>query len=129
MIHAKWFVLTTEFPAGRHLEMWCCCVAVPDSTRSLLLFLSRVETNIQRIDVTFQDGGPKEIQWSKQIAWRELHTENYQIWAADVDIRSGKLLFETDITAGHPRFPLRSFFQKKIEFSELLSDKVHKIFL
>ena len=40
---------------------------------------------LQRTHVTFQNGGLQEIQWSKQIVWRELYTENYQIWAADVD--------------------------------------------
>ena len=40
---------------------------------------------LQRKYVTFQDGGSQEIQYSKQIAWRELYTENYQIRATDVD--------------------------------------------
>ena len=44
MIHAKWFVLIIEFHVGCHLEMWPNCIAVPDPTHSLLLFLSRVET-------------------------------------------------------------------------------------
>ena len=30
IIHAKWFVLINEIPAGRHLEMWRNCVAVTD---------------------------------------------------------------------------------------------------
>mgnify|MGYP001793537623 CR=1 FL=1 len=49
---------------------------------------------------------PQEIQWSKQIAWLELFTENYQIWAADVDKSWEKLLFEIDIVE-QPRFPLK----------------------
>ena len=56
--------------------------------------------------VTFQKGGPQEIQWSKQIAWCELYTNNYQIWAADVDTSWGKLLFEINIT-GQSRLPLK----------------------
>ena len=60
--------------------------------------------------VTFQDGGQQEISWSKQITWRELYTENYQIWAADVDISQRKLgwklLFEINIV-GQQRFPLK----------------------
>ena len=76
-------------------------------THSLLLFLSRVETgSTTQTHVIFQDGGSQESQWSKQIAWRELYTENDQNWAADVDTSWGKLLFEIDIV-GQPRFPLR----------------------
>ena len=63
---------------------------------------------LQRNYATFQVGGPQEIQWSKHIAWRELYTENYQIWSADVDTSWGKLLFETDIVE-QPRFPLTEF--------------------
>ena len=74
-------------------------------TRSLLLFLWRVETGTAAHTRPFQDGGLQEMQWSKQIAWCELYTENYQIWAADIDTRGGKLLFEIDIV-GEPRFPL-----------------------
>ena len=29
IVHAKWFVLITEFPAGHHFEVWRSCVAVP----------------------------------------------------------------------------------------------------
>ena len=41
------------------------------------------------------------------MAWRELHTENYQIWAADIDTSQRKLLFEINIV-GRPRFPLKA---------------------
>ena len=45
------------------------------------------------------------MQWSKQIAWRELYTENDQIWAADVETSQRKLLFEINIV-GQESFPL-----------------------
>ena len=60
---------------------------------------------IQRIHVTFQNDGPQKIQWSKQIAWCELYTENYQNWTADVVISWGRVLFKINII-GQPRFPL-----------------------
>ena len=45
VIHTKWFVLITEFLAGRYLEMWRSCVAMPDPhSFSCYFFLSRVET-------------------------------------------------------------------------------------
>ena len=60
---------------------------------------------LQRNYVTFQDGGPHEILWSKQIIQRESYKENYQIRAADVETSWEKLLFEINIV-GQPRFPL-----------------------
>ena len=32
IVHAQWFVLIINFPAGHHLEMWRNCVVVPVST-------------------------------------------------------------------------------------------------
>ena len=56
--------------------------------------------------VTFQDGGLQESRWSKEIAWHELYTQNYQIWAADVDTLQRKLLFDINIV-GQPRFSFK----------------------
>ena len=114
IVHAKWFVLIIEFPAGYHLEMWLRCIAVPDPTlvHCYNCFYQEYRMALECRYVTFQDGGLQEIQWSKQIAWRELYTEKYQIWAADVDTSWGKLLFEINIV-GQPRFPLRALIKMR----------------
>ena len=62
---------------------------------------------LQRNYVTFQDGGPQKIHWSKQITWCESYIENYQIWAVDVNTSWRKLLFKINIVR-QPRFPLRN---------------------
>ena len=106
IIHTKWFVLIIEFLAGRHLEMWRICVAVldPHSFFSIVFIKSRDwHYNATRHISRWR---PQGIQWSKQIAWRELYTDNFQIWVADVHTGWGKLLFEIDIL-GQPRFPLK----------------------
>ena len=68
--------------------------------------------------VTFQDGGPQEIQWSKQ---HELYRNNYQLWAADVDTSWEKLLFEINIT-GQLRFPLKPRYHTPVTFFILQSE-------
>ena len=86
--------------------MWHSCIAVLDPKQFIaILFYQEQRLELQCTHVTFQDGSPQENQWSKQIAWLELYTQNYQIWAADVNASLGKLLFEIIIT-GQLRFPL-----------------------
>ena len=70
---------------GRHLEMRCVSIAVPDPTHSLLLFLSRVETGTATQTRHISRWQPTGNSMIKTIAWRELNTENYQILAADVE--------------------------------------------
>ena len=77
----------------------------------LLQKFSRWNLFINSIEWSY---GPQEMQWSKQnhLAWT-VNIENfiYQIWAADVDISCGKLVFEINIV-GQPRFPLRHLKKK-----------------
>ena len=70
IVHAKRFVLITEFPTGSHLEMWRVCIVVPVSTLDKNNSNERVGTPALECNyITFQDGGPQEIQWSKQITY------------------------------------------------------------
>ena len=70
IVHAKRFVLITEFPTGSHLEMWRVCIVVPVSTLDKNNSNERVGTPALECNyITFQDGGLWELGWSKQITY------------------------------------------------------------
>ena len=86
--------------------MWRICVAVPDPHS----FIAIVSIKIRDWQYTHTRHISRwrhvcRKQLTKQIAWCNLYTDNYQLWAADTEISQRKILFEIDVV-GQPRFPI-----------------------
>ena len=94
-------------------------IAVPDPQSFIAVVLSRVDTGTTTHSRYISRWRPAGKSMIKEIAWRELYTENYQIWAAELDTSWGKLVFEINII-GQPRFPLTKYKYRE-ERSNFLS--------